>query len=45
MQKANKVWKARLAEYETPAMDEGQYEELTEYVDRRKAEGGVKTDF
>ena len=45
MQKANKVWKERLATYEAPAMDEGRREALLDYVARRKADGGVKTDF
>ena len=45
MDKANKVWKARLAEYEAPSMDEGRLDELLDYAARRKAEGGVKTDF
>lgn len=45
MQKANKVWKARLAEYEAPAMDEAKRDALVDFVERRKAEGGVKTDF
>lgn len=45
MEKANKVWKQRLADYQPPAMDEGRLEELRDYVCRRKQEGGVKTDF
>ncbi|MDA4844107.1 trimethylamine methyltransferase family protein [Hoeflea poritis] len=45
MQKANAVWKQRLAEYERPALDSGIAEELREFVERRKQEGGVPTDF
>jgi len=45
MQKANKVWKSRLAEFEAPAFDEGRKEALLDFISRRKAEGGVKTDF
>lgn len=45
LQKANKIWKARLADYEAPMMDAGRREELIDFVDRRKAAGGVKTDF
>jgi len=45
MQKANRVWKERLALYEKPAMDAAVLEELDSFVARRKAEGGVATDF
>ncbi|MCP4318972.1 MAG: trimethylamine methyltransferase family protein [Hyphomicrobiales bacterium] len=45
MQKANKVWKERLAEYEAPPLDPAIAEELRNFVERRKAEGGVATDF
>lgn len=43
--KANTEWKKRLSLYEQPPMDAGVLEELTEFVDKRKAEGGVATDF
>ncbi len=43
--KANIEWKKRLALYEQPPMDAGIREELAAFVDRRKAEGGVPTDF
>ena len=43
--KANQVWKDTLARYQPPAMDAGVAEELDAFVARRKAEGGVKTDF
>lgn len=39
--RANKVWKQVLAEYEQPHMDAGIREELEDYVGRRKAEGGA----
>ena len=45
MQKANRVWKERLAMYEEPPMDVAVAEELSDYVERRKSEGGVATDF
>jgi trimethylamine--corrinoid protein Co-methyltransferase len=45
MQKANRVWKERLAAYEKPPMDPAIVEELSNYVQRRKSEGGVATDF
>lgn len=44
-EKANKVWKETLARYEPPPMDAGVREELDNFVGRRIAEGGVKTDF
>ena len=45
MQKANKVWQQRLGQYEAPDMDAAIREELTDFVERRKATGGVATDF
>lgn len=44
-ERANRLHKQILEEYEPPAMDEGIREELTEFVERRKAEGGAPTDF
>ncbi|MCY4463661.1 MAG: trimethylamine methyltransferase family protein [Albidovulum sp.] len=44
-QRAAKVFKGILKEYEPPPMDEGIKEELREFVDRRIAEGGAPTDF
>ena len=44
-ERANKIWKAILAEFESPPMDEAIREELGEFVERRKREGGAKTDF
>ncbi len=43
--RANAIWKRILAEFEPPAMDEGVREELSDFVARRKAEGGAPTDF
>ncbi len=37
-QRANALWKRRLAEYEPPALDEAIDQELLEFIDRRKAE-------
>jgi len=45
MQKANRLWKQRLAEYSAPPMDSAIADELAEFVAKRKAQGGVKTDF
>ena len=44
-QRANKIWKAILAEYEPPPMDVAIKEELAAFVERRKREGGAPTDF
>lgn len=45
MQKANRVWKERLSSYEEPAMDAAIKDELQAFVAKRKAEGGIATDF
>lgn len=45
MERANRVWKERLASYEQPYMDPAIREELNAFVDKRKAEGGAPTDF
>lgn len=45
MQKANRVWKERLANYEEPPIDAGIKSELAEFVAKRKEQGGVATDF
>jgi trimethylamine--corrinoid protein Co-methyltransferase len=45
IERANKVWKDRLASYDEPYMDPGIREELNAFVERRKAEGGAPTDF
>ncbi|MBX2880659.1 MAG: trimethylamine methyltransferase family protein [Granulosicoccus sp.] len=45
MQKANKIWKERLALYEKPLLDPSIEEELSAFVAKRKSEGGVATDF
>jgi len=44
-ERANKVWKQILAEFEAPPMDEAIREELEAFVARRKDEGGAPTDF
>ena len=36
-QRANKIWKRMLAEYEAPAIDPGTDEALRDYIDRKKA--------
>jgi len=45
MQKANKVWKERLAMYEEPPIDAAIKSELEAFVAKRKEQGGVATDF
>ena len=45
IEKANRIWKERLAAYEQPAMDPAIREELDSFVDRRISEGGAPTDF
>ncbi|MEW9805185.1 trimethylamine methyltransferase family protein [Mesorhizobium sp. ZMM04-5] len=45
LERANRVWKERLASYEQPAMDPAIREELNAFVEKRKAEGGAPTDF
>ena len=43
--KANTVWKQLLAAYEPPSLDPAVHEELEAFVARRKADGGVPTDY
>ena len=45
IERANRVWKERLATYEEPFMDPAIREELNAFVAKRKAEGGAPTDF
>jgi trimethylamine--corrinoid protein Co-methyltransferase len=45
IERANRVWKERLAQYEEPWMDPAIREELDAFVERRRAEGGAPTDF
>ncbi len=45
LDKANKVWKQRLAEYEKPPIDPAIEEEINAFVAKRTAEGGAPTDF
>jgi len=42
---ANRLYKSVLAGYREPPMDPTAREALTEFVERRKREGGVATDF
>jgi trimethylamine--corrinoid protein Co-methyltransferase len=44
-QRANRIWKEILAEYEPPPIDPAIAEELAAFVERRKREGGAPTDF
>ncbi len=43
--RATTVWKHILKEFEAPSMDAAIREELTAFVERRKAEGGAPTDY
>jgi trimethylamine--corrinoid protein Co-methyltransferase len=45
VERANKIWKKILEQFEAPPLDEAIHEELTEFVERRKREGGAPTDF
>ncbi|MCP5087202.1 MAG: trimethylamine methyltransferase family protein [Rhodobacteraceae bacterium] len=44
-ERANKIWKNILNEFEAPPMDVGIREELQAFVAKRKEEGGAPTDF
>ncbi|MEM8787380.1 MAG: trimethylamine methyltransferase family protein [Pseudomonadota bacterium] len=44
-ERANATWKSILADYSAPPMDPGIREELSDFVARRKSEGGAPTDF
>lgn len=44
-QKANRIWKDTLAQYERPALDPAIEEELDAFVAKRIEEGGAPTDF
>jgi len=44
-QKANRIYKERLASYQQPAIEPAIAEELDAFVAKRKSEGGVATDF
>jgi len=44
-EKANRLYKTLLGEYEQPPLDPAVHEELAAFVARRKEEGGVPTDF
>ncbi len=44
-ERANRIWKEILAEFEPPPLDPAIAEELSSFVERRKREGGAPTDF
>lgn len=44
-ERAHHLYKEIVANFEAPPMDAAIREELTEFVERRKAEGGAPTDF
>jgi trimethylamine--corrinoid protein Co-methyltransferase len=43
-QRANRIWKQALAEYQPPPLEEDRAAELADFVARRKSEGGVATN-
>ncbi len=43
--RATKIWKDILSEFEAPPIDQAIDEELKDFVARRKSEGGAPTDF
>ncbi len=45
VERAHRIWKQIMAEFEPPEMDHTAREELTRFVARRKEEGGAPTDF
>jgi trimethylamine---corrinoid protein Co-methyltransferase len=45
VERANRLWKKILEEYEAPPMDVAAREALQSFVDKRKLEGGAPTDF
>jgi trimethylamine--corrinoid protein Co-methyltransferase len=45
VERANRIWKQRLASYEKPPIDPAIEEEIEAFVAKRKAEGGAPTDF
>jgi len=44
-ERANKLFKKIIEEFEPPNIDESKRDELVDFVRRRKAEGGAPTDF
>ncbi|MEE4118219.1 MAG: trimethylamine methyltransferase family protein [Paracoccaceae bacterium] len=44
-ERADRMWREIVAAFEPPPMDDGTREELSDFVERRRAEGGAPTDF
>jgi trimethylamine--corrinoid protein Co-methyltransferase len=44
-ERANKMWKQILNEFEAPPMDDAIHEELESFVELRREQGGAPTDF
>jgi trimethylamine--corrinoid protein Co-methyltransferase len=42
-QRANRIWKQMLADYEPPPLDPARDEAVKDFIARRKHEGGVKS--
>ena len=45
VERAHRIYKQILAEFEAPPMDHAAQEDLTRFVAKRKQEGGAPTDF
>ncbi|MGB3388872.1 MAG: trimethylamine methyltransferase family protein [Pseudaminobacter sp.] len=45
MERANRIWKERLATYEKPPLVPAIEEELNAFIEKRRLEGGAPTDF
>lgn len=45
IERAHKVWKQIIEEFEAPPLDEAIHDELQCFVEKRKLEGGAPTDF
>ena len=45
VERAHNIYKSILDEFEAPPMDEAIREELADFVERRKSDGGAPTDF
>ncbi len=45
LERAHKIWKRIIDEFEAPPLDEAIEEELRSFVEKRKREGGAPTDF
>ena len=44
-ERAHRLYKRIIEDFEAPPLDPGRREALADFVERRKAEGGAPTDF